>query len=66
MLLSELIEVLTKLRDSKPQLDPTVDILNEEFVHSLDGDKVIQYQRKVTDVAYSSRSGVIIIGQELD
>jgi len=62
MKLSNLIDRLIEIHNSKTNYDPEVSIMEE---HEVNGE-VIQFGSKVKDVASSNRSGVIIIGQELD
>jgi hypothetical protein len=57
MKLSDLVERLIEIQNSYPD-NPEVSIMTESRKLA------IQIQEPVTDVAYSSRSGVIIIGYE--
>lgn len=61
MKLNKLIERLLKIKEEKGG-DIDVSIMEE---HEIEG-KEYQLSSKVKDVASSNRSGVIIIGQELD
>ena len=64
MFLADLIDKLVEIHNMNPGTDfnPEVSVMTE-----LEHKKIqIQVQDLVTDVAYSDRSGVIIIGKEID
>ena len=63
MKLSDLIDRLLVIQNETDD-DPKVSIMTE--VESCSNDIGMQINHTVTDIAFSNRSGVIIIGQEVD
>ena len=67
MTLSSLIDRLLEIQNStsQPNFDPEVSIMTEEMTEINGFKQEVQYQRIATDIGFSNRSGVVIIGQEL-
>ena len=63
MKLADLIDRLVEIHNSEKEYNPEVSIMTEA---EIDGCRPYQFQHKVSDIAVSDRSGVIIIGQELE
>jgi len=62
MKLADLIDRLIEIHNSKEAYNPEVSIMTEEELGGIEYQLIVE----VTDIAVSDRTGVIIIGNEID